>query len=590
MWWNKGISLNQLFFRIAGLGVFFVALVAALLLRQEQRRTTEKVRLDSISRSASMTSGYYSSLVRKLVLGDSNGVRLFLERTRVGEGLESISISSPQDLPVETLKTCKDESAVDYFYKVPSCFEEKGSFLVIHHELRSAGYSVGYLTKTIRLRTVGVFEDRWVLLSASLVLSSFVLLIAFLLIALRHYVIRPMQGIVAGLGEPTEVKYQDDQIHLLELQTLSRSLHGAIRAVKAFEEQTQRLEYEAKLGQLMAQVAHDIRSPVAALEAVFTQLFEAPVDVKKVVQEAIRRIRDIANDLSGRKLASPQDTQHAAHLLPIIEGIVSEKSLKHRNKSGVKIVYNDHLRALDLFSNVDVVEFSRALSNIVENAVEAVGNYGLVVIENWMDNSSCFISIQDNGAGIPEAIRPRLAERGVTHGKETGSGLGLYHAKQTVEECGGHLSIESGPEKGTRIVMQVPKCDTPTWFVNRISLTNINTVVVLDDDPAIHAMWDGRIRLSTKGSIISVIHFYSVKEIDHWRDMRSKGDENVLYVMDLELPGDKETGLQVIQRLNLQNSSILITGRADDADIQRKCVELGIKLVSKTIVDRVPIV
>ena len=64
------------------------------------------------------------------------------------------------------------------------------------------------------------------------------------------------------------------------------------------------------------------------------------------------------------------------------------------------------------------------------------------------------IQVSDNGKGIPPEILPKLMQRGSTHGKRGGSGLGLYHAKTTLQSWDGDLKIES--KSGTTVSLILP--------------------------------------------------------------------------------------------------------------------------------------
>ncbi len=68
--------------------------------------------------------------------------------------------------------------------------------------------------------------------------------------------------------------------------------------------------------------------------------------------------------------------------------------------------------------------------------------------------------VSDNGKGIPSHILARLGEHGISYGKkgtESGSGLGIYHAKKTVEEWGGKFEVRSREGIGTAIEIKLPK-------------------------------------------------------------------------------------------------------------------------------------
>jgi signal transduction histidine kinase len=97
------------------------------------------------------------------------------------------------------------------------------------------------------------------------------------------------------------------------------------------------------------------------------------------------------------------------------------------------------------------------LQNLVGNAIEAFNNCGgqieIVVSSNdrWAD-----IRIIDNGPGIPEAIRDRLFEPFVTHGKRGGTGLGTAIAKSIIDAHNGTIRFNSNLGEGTTFYLRFP--------------------------------------------------------------------------------------------------------------------------------------
>ena len=96
----------------------------------------------------------------------------------------------------------------------------------------------------------------------------------------------------------------------------------------------------------------------------------------------------------------------------------------------------------------------------INNSVEALSSErGKVSISIHRSGSKLKILIRDNGNGIPEEILVRLGGPGVTHGKsgtDSGSGLGVYHAKRTIEALSGSFSISSKLGEWTEVEIEIP--------------------------------------------------------------------------------------------------------------------------------------
>jgi hypothetical protein len=198
------------------------------------------------------------------------------------------------------------------------------------------------------------------------------------------------------------------------------------------------------------------------------------------------------------------------------------------------------------------------------------------------------LSIEDTGRGIAANLIPSIMDRGVSYGKTEGSGLGLFHAKTQVESWDGMLSIESTPDEGTTVKIELPSVEAPSWFLNEITLRSATTLVVVDDDPSIHRVWDMRfLALSLQSETIKLLHFSNPEELANWH--RSTHELNVFYLVDYEFSGHKQNGLEIIETMKIQGQSALVTSRHEQREIIERCSQLGIRIIPKALAGFVPI-
>jgi signal transduction histidine kinase len=108
---------------------------------------------------------------------------------------------------------------------------------------------------------------------------------------------------------------------------------------------------------------------------------------------------------------------------------------------------------------VDPQRMSRALVNVIRNAVEAMEGMGRVEVRAQPAGPLVRIEVADNGPGIPPAIRDRVFEPFVTAGKRGGTGLGLAIVKRVVESHGGHVTFQTESGVGTRFILDLPAAD-----------------------------------------------------------------------------------------------------------------------------------
>jgi len=396
------------------------------------------------------------------------------------------------------------------------------------------------------------------------------------------------------------------------LQSLPQSLRDTqfavlISGLAEVLQKASRLESDLAVSKatsdMAAQVAHDIRSPLAALDTALNKTDQLPEKQRIMVRHAVNRIRDIANNLleknrqqaktSSAATSQPTDAREAREtrlLSSLIDPVITEKRLQFESKPGINIDFELTPESYGLFARVQPVEFGRMISNLVNNAVEVLGDKGAVKVGLAHDDVNIILTVADNGKGIPPEILAKLGQKGETHGKAGGSGLGLYHARTTVENWNGSLTIASEVGKGTTITIRLPRAEAPNNFVPVLELVPGRPVVVLDDDVTIHQIWDGRFESSRiKEYGIEVIHFSEPDKLRDWVKNNPAKAEKAVYLFDYELIGYKETGLSLAEELGLCGKTILVTSRYEEKRIIDECKRLKIRMLPKGLASLVPI-
>jgi signal transduction histidine kinase len=204
--------------------------------------------------------------------------------------------------------------------------------------------------------------------------------------------------------------------------------------------------------QIAKQVAHDIRSPLSALEiAVGHEEWNNP-EAKKLAHHALTRIKQIANDLLAK--AKSQDLE-LIDLTSVINELVEEKRAT---------IGKDHFLEFDFSGESTLIRasksvLSRVVSNLINNSVEAMPEGGSVKLKVKKDEGAVSLSIADKGKGISSEILSKLGQEPVSMGKEgteSGSGIGLFHTFQSVKSWGGKIEIASQETVGTTVTIKLP--------------------------------------------------------------------------------------------------------------------------------------
>jgi len=180
-----------------------------------------------------------------------------------------------------------------------------------------------------------------------------------------------------------------------------------------------------------------------------------------------------------------------------------------------------------------------------------------------------------------------LGQYGVTYNKQYGSGLGLYHAKKTIEQFGGKLEIISELGKGTDVILKFPHAYIPKWFYPGFEISENATLIILDDDITIHQLWKERFKnIEPK---ISIVNFTTPKDFFDWKSEDPMQQTPFLYLFDLEFLGCSQTGIKIIEQYNIQKDSVLVTSHFENIDRHEQCEKLGIKIIPKDLAVFVPI-
>lgn len=398
------------------------------------------------------------------------------------------------------------------------------------------------------------------------------------------------------LGQRLNLHEENDED---EVGRLSAQIDEMLAALQVKQAELIRLEKTRALVEATEHVVHDIRSPLAVLDTLLKLNPAVAEEQRTLLRTAANRIRDISNNLreEGRRLrgaasesdaaesngpAKPRVVAEPESAWLMLESVVAEKRHQYRDRPGLILELLHPEQAYPVFVSVDESLFRRTLSNLIDNAVEAIAGAGQVWISAMPVAGRVHIEVADTGCGIPSEILPTLMEKGRTYGKAAGSGLGLYAARQALAAWGGELRLQSEVGRGTTVTAVLAMAEPPGWFLSVLRVLPEATVVVVDDVDSIHEVWRARFAAwSTGKDAVRLVHHRTLAELRRFVATYSASTGPLLVLIDQELSGTSETGLDCIAELGLMGSSVLVTGRADEREVRRLCGELGVKLLAK---------
>jgi signal transduction histidine kinase len=439
------------------------------------------------------------------------------------------------------------------------------------------------------------FKD-YLIRSRGIVFLVILLIIFFLSLILNAFEIRKYLNDL--LFFMNEFLSHDERLMIPKrFNPLKASLHNIKDKISDYKDMCIKIRESEKESQVARQVAHDIRSPLAALSMVSNEISNIPEEQRIVLRGSLNRIQDIANNLLVKKTNDNSCKGTEVTLLSSLIGeIVSEKRTQYRSDIGIEIRASFE-NSFGAFAEVHVSQLKRVLSNLINNAVEAFDDEkGLIIINMKIENDFVFISVNDNGKGIPSELIEKLGKEGVSLGKENrtnaGSGLGLFHAKEFCQSWGGELSIESTLSVGTIVSLRLPLKKIPEWFLTNLKLNGRRTIVVIDDDISIHNVWEHRFRNYIKQDLISIVHISDPEKLKAWLESQTKKQDvsQLYFLCDYEFLGQSKNGLDYIESCGISKYSSLVTSHYENQVIRQRCQRLNIKIIPKMLAEYVPVV
>jgi signal transduction histidine kinase len=350
------------------------------------------------------------------------------------------------------------------------------------------------------------------------------------------------------------------------------------------------LELSEALANQAEQVAHDIRSPLAALNVAIKDIQFAKHDNYEMMRSAVNRIHNIANELlvKDSNLDDNLPIQKEPILLSsLLESIITEKRLQYRNRNSVDLILSPSENSYGLFSYVSPNEFKRVLSNLINNSYDSISSAGNITVEVDRNEQHIIVRILDSGIGITPDKIEHIFEKNVSNKKE-GSGLGLFHARNSIESWGGTISVESNLEMGTLFEIKLIPASHPSWFIPELQLVQNKILVIVDDDISIHQMWKGRINSSLSNEQVpEIVNFLDPAKFEEW--FLENPSKYLQVLMDLEFVGNSKNGLNLIKDNKLEPFSILVTSRFEESWVQKECSKNNLRLLPKALTSYIPI-
>jgi two-component system OmpR family sensor kinase/two-component system sensor histidine kinase BaeS len=230
---------------------------------------------------------------------------------------------------------------------------------------------------------------------------------------------------------------------------------------RAFNSMTARLqEQDRQRRDLMADVAHELRTPLAVVQGRLEGLLDGvyPRDDARLseVLEETRLLARLVEDL-GTLAHSERGTlglQKEPTDLGVLLGDAARALASEAAAQGVTVQVDD---ATDLpLLDLDPLRIREVVTNLIANAIRHGGAGAAVFVGTERRSDDVVVRVRDTGPGIPADERPRVFDRFHKGPRSLGSGLGLAIARNLVVAHGGEIAVESEVGRGTTVTFTLP--------------------------------------------------------------------------------------------------------------------------------------
>jgi len=216
----------------------------------------------------------------------------------------------------------------------------------------------------------------------------------------------------------------------------------------------------------IANISHELRTPIASCKAIVETLQNGAVNDKKIAEDFLQRLQvetdklaQMVNELG--ELSRIESGELALRLEPVdIAAVITRVTERLRTQADRARLRVDIDIPGDLPRVVgDSNRIEQVLVNLVHNAIKFTPQNGKITVSAAVSDGMVLVSVRDTGMGIPEDDLPHIFERFYKVDKARsggGTGLGLAIAKHIVQAHGGDIRVESVLDKGSTFMFTLP--------------------------------------------------------------------------------------------------------------------------------------
>jgi two-component system, NtrC family, nitrogen regulation sensor histidine kinase NtrY len=292
-------------------------------------------------------------------------------------------------------------------------------------------------------------------------LVAIAVLVLFASAALARQISRPLSELLRATRDITAGDL-DRRVHVAgsaEIVDLMDAFNTMTARLRRSQEELAAAERELAWKEMAKQVAHEIRNPLTPMKLAVQHLQRTWHDGAEQIGDIVDKVtRTLIDQIESLSRISDEFSRFA----------------RMPRRSTARVDIGETLReAVALFGSHEHVQFSlqlehglptvladreelsRAVANLLRNALQATHDHGEISISAGMSPEGIRILISDTGIGIPPELLPRIFEPNFST-KTEGMGLGLAIVKKIIDDAGGTIRIESTAGEGTTVIVTLP--------------------------------------------------------------------------------------------------------------------------------------
>ena len=338
------------------------------------------------------------------------------------------------------------------------------------------------LAETQEIREMHGFDKPWPYLGPEWPITSVPFEYGWVSVRHRPFPLEELKLIIQDLTEALSlgyVRYLDFQ----HLEQQNRVLQETLHQLKETQNQLIMQEKMASLGDLVAGVAHEMNTPIGAINSMRDTLLRSIDKLKRTLETTFpgayksnRTIQSVFNVMDDANRVMASGAERVTHIVNSLRNFArldeAEFQMAHIHEgidSALTLLQNqlgENITVVKNYGDIKPIYYSpgqlnQVFMHLLKNAIQAIEGTGEIRIGLFEDDGKVCIQICDTGIGIPSEQLEHIFDFGFSAtGSQVKMGFGLSTAYKIIQEHEGEIKVESEVRRGTEVTISLPIRET----------------------------------------------------------------------------------------------------------------------------------